>query len=47
MDLMKNNVQVDLIYIDGGQAAYVLDDIVLSYKLFKVVGVILCDDSVS
>lgn len=47
-ELLKNNVQADLVYIDGDhRASYVLDDLVLSYKLVKVGGVILCDDSVS
>lgn len=48
MDLINKDIQPDLIYIDGDhRAAGVLEDLVLSYKLLKIGGVILCDDSVS
>ena len=46
--LLNDNVQADLIYIDGDHNAdQVLIDLVLSYLLLPVGGVILCDDSVN
>lgn len=48
LDLIVNNVQADLIYIDGDhRASSVLEDLVLSFRLLKPGGIILCDDSLS
>lgn len=45
LQLIRDNVQVDFIFIDGDhRASTVLDDLVLSFQLLKVGGVILCDD---
>lgn len=46
IDLINQGVQAELIYIDGDhKASEVLTDLVLSWKLLKVGGVILCDDT--
>ena len=48
MQLINRGVKADLIYVDGDhRAGEVLDDMVLGFKLLKVGGVMLCDDSVS
>lgn len=48
LELLNRKVRADLIYIDGDhRAAGVLEDLILSYKLVRVGGAILCDDSVS
>jgi predicted O-methyltransferase YrrM len=48
VDLINRGVQADLIYVDGDhKAAEVLEDMVLGFKLLKIGGVMLCDDSVS
>ena len=48
MQLLNRGVKADLIYVDGDhRAGEVLDDMVLGFKLLKVGGVMLCDDSVS
>jgi predicted O-methyltransferase YrrM len=47
IDLINKGVQAELIYIDGDHKANaVLTDLVLSWKLLKKGGVILCDDAV-
>lgn len=47
-DLIKDGVKADLIYIDGDhRAGEVLTDLVLSWKLLNVGGIIMCDDSTS
>ena len=46
IELINDNVQAELIYIDGDhKASEVLADLVLSWKLLLVGGVILCDDT--
>ena len=46
VDLNWNLVEADLIYIDGSHmASDVLCDLVMSWNILKVGGVILCDDS--
>lgn len=46
--LLSKNVQADIIYIDGDhRASTVLEDLVLSFRLLKPGGIILCDDSLS
>lgn len=48
INLLNQSIQADLVYIDGDhRAAGVLNDLVLSYKLVRLGGAILCDDSVS
>lgn len=47
-DLINQGIKADLIYIDGDhKAGEVLTDLVLSWKLLNVGGVIICDDSTS
>lgn len=46
IDLINRNVEAELIYIDGDhKASEVLTDLVLTWQLLKVGGVILCDDT--
>jgi len=46
IDLINDKVTCDLIYIDGDhRASGVLVDLVLSWKILTVGGVILCDDT--
>ena len=46
LNLINRGVKADLIYVDGDHmATTVLDDLVLSYKLLNIGGVMLCDDS--
>lgn len=46
IDLINQKVEAELIYIDGDhKASEVLTDLVLAWKLLKVGGVILCDDT--
>lgn len=46
IDLINQKVQAELIYVDGDhKASEVLTDLVLSWQLLKVGGVILCDDT--
>ena len=46
IDLINRGVQAELIYVDGDHKANaVLTDLVLSWKLLKRGGVILCDDA--
>lgn len=48
VDLIKDGVKADLIYIDGDhRAGEVLTDLVLSWQLLNVGGIIMCDDSTS
>jgi predicted O-methyltransferase YrrM len=48
VDLINKGVKAELIYIDGDhRASTVLTDLVLSWELLKLGGVIICDDSVS
>lgn len=48
LTLLHRGVKADLIYIDGDhRAETVLQDLVLSFELLEIGGVILCDDSVS
>ena len=48
LKLLHRGVKADLIYIDGDhRAETVLEDLVLSFNLIDVGGVILCDDCVS
>jgi predicted O-methyltransferase YrrM len=48
IQLLNRGVKADLIYVDGDhRAGSVLEDMVLGFKLLKVGGVMLCDDSVS
>ena len=48
LKLLHRGVKADLIYIDGDhRAETVLQDLVLSFELLEVGGVILCDDAVS
>lgn len=47
IELIDEGVQAEFIYIDGDHRAHsVLEDLVLSWQLLKVGGVILCDDSI-
>jgi cephalosporin hydroxylase len=46
IDLINQNVQADFIYVDGDhRASGVLSDLILSWKLLKVGGIMLCDDA--
>jgi cephalosporin hydroxylase len=46
LELISKKVKVDLIYIDGDhRSSQVLTDLVLSWQLIEVGGMILCDDS--
>ena len=46
IDLINRDLKAELIYIDGDhRAAGVLTDLILSWQLLKVGGVILCDDA--
>lgn len=46
IDLINQQVQAELIYVDGDhKASEVLTDLVLSWKLLKIGGIILCDDT--
>lgn len=46
VDLINTDVSAELIYIDGDhKASTVLSDLVMSWKLLKVGGVIVCDDA--
>lgn len=46
IDLINQGIEAELIYIDGDhKASGVLSDLVLSWQLLKVGGVILCDDT--
>jgi predicted O-methyltransferase YrrM len=46
IDLINQGVQAELIYVDGDhKAGEVLTDLVLSWKLLKVGGIMLCDDT--
>lgn len=46
MELLNRKIEVDMVYIDGDhRASGVLEDLILSYRLVKLGGVILCDDS--
>lgn len=46
IDLINQNVKAELIYIDGDhKAGEVLTDLVLAWKLLRVGGIILCDDT--
>lgn len=48
IELYNSNVKADLIYVDGDHiASTVLNDMVLGFKLLKVGGAMLCDDSVT
>lgn len=48
IELYNLGVRADLIYVDGDhRASAVLNDMVLGFKLLKVGGAMLCDDSVS
>lgn len=48
LQLLNRGIKADLIYVDGDhRASTVLDDLVIAFKLLKVGGVMLCDDSVS
>lgn len=47
VDLINQNVQAELIYVDGDHtAAAVLEDMILSWRLLSVGGVMLCDDAI-
>lgn len=47
IDLVTQNVQAELIYVDGDHtAAAVLEDMILSWRLLPVGGVMLCDDAI-
>lgn len=47
VDLIQKKVQADLIFVDGDHsAAAVLEDLILSWRLLPVGGVILCDDMI-
>lgn len=47
VDLINQNVQAELIYVDGDHtAAAVLEDMILSWRLLPVGGVMLCDDAI-
>lgn len=46
IDLINEKEKFEIIYIDGDhRAAGVLEDLILSWKLLKVGGIILCDDT--
>ena len=46
IDLINQRVKAELIYVDGDhKASEVLTDLVLSWKLLQVGGIILCDDT--
>lgn len=46
IDLINNKVEAEFIYIDGDhKASEVLTDLVLAWKILRVGGVILCDDT--
>ena len=46
IDLINQNVKAEIIYVDGDHtASAVLTDLVLSWQLLSVGGVILCDDA--
>ena len=46
LDLINMGVKAELIYIDGDhRAAEVLTDLVLSWELLTVGGIVLCDDT--
>ena len=46
IDLINQQVKAELIYIDGDhKASEVLTDLVLSWKLLHVRGIMLCDDT--
>lgn len=48
LELIGRGVKADLIYVDGDhRAGSVLEDMVLSFRLLNVGGVMLCDDSVT
>lgn len=48
VDLIKQGIKADFIYVDGDhRAGGVLTDLVLSWQLLNVGGVIVCDDSTS
>jgi predicted O-methyltransferase YrrM len=48
VDLLNRGVKADLIYVDGDhKAGEVLEDMVLGFKLLKMGGAMLCDDSVT
>lgn len=48
IDLWNEGIRADLIYVDGDhRASGVLEDMVMGYKLLKVGGAMLCDDSVT
>lgn len=45
MTLRQQGVQADFIYVDGShQGPDVLEDLILSFRLLKVGGLIICDD---
>lgn len=45
IDLLGAGVAADFVYVDGShQAADVLEDLVLSFRLLKVGGLMICDD---
>jgi cephalosporin hydroxylase len=47
IDLYKENEKCELIFVDGDHtSAAVLEDMILSWRLLKVGGVMLCDDSI-
>jgi cephalosporin hydroxylase len=47
VDLINQNVQAELIYVDGDHtAAAVLEDMILGWRLLSVGGVMLCDDAI-
>ena len=44
-DLLAQGVVADLVYVDGSHAAAdVLSDLVLSFRLVRIGGLVLCDD---
>lgn len=46
LDLINQGVKAELIYVDGDhKASEVLTDLVLSWKLLQIGGIILCDDT--
>lgn len=46
IDLINQGVEAEIVYIDGDHtASTVLSDLVLSWQLLKVGGVMLCDDA--
>lgn len=45
LELLNQKVQADLIYVDAShQAPDVLEDLVLSFRLLKINGIMICDD---